>query len=431
MRDTVRTTTDTRPRAPIASTSDEEQPTMNDQRPETLLLTVSGKDRPGVTSAIFATLTRAGVVVLDIEQIVLRRRLILGILVTAPRDWKRLRDAVQATASSLGMSVDIDRGTGDNRGRREGRSHVTVIGAPLKAAAMAAVAGRIADSGANIDRIERMARYPVTAIDLHVSGAHPDRLRALLALEAAAQGVDVAVQPASLLRRAMRLIVMDVDSTLIQGEVIELLAAHSGHAAEVAAVTERAMRGELDFEESLRARVALLAGIPSTAIDEVYDELVLAPGARTLVRTLRRLGYRFALVSGGFSQITDRLAEDLDIHYARANELEIVDGTITGRILRDVVDRAGKAAAARYFAEQVGVPLESVVAIGDGANDLDMLEIAGLGIAYNAKALVQEAADTTVNVPYLDAIMYLLGISREEIEALDAEHGVVTPAPPI
>jgi phosphoserine phosphatase len=404
---------------------------VSDRKPETLLLTVSGKDRPGVTSAIFATLTRAGVEVLDIEQIVLRRRLILGILVTAPRDWRRLSDSVQATASDLGMSVDIDHGTGDNKGRREGRSHVTVIGAPLRAAAMAAIAGRIADSGANIDRIERMARYPVTAIDLHVSGAHPERLRALLALEAAAQGVDVAVQPASLLRRAMRLIVMDVDSTLIQGEVIELLAAHSGHESEVARVTERAMRGELDFEASLRERVALLAGIPSTALDEVYDELVLAPGARTLVRTLRRLGYRFALVSGGFSQITDRLADDLGIHYARANELEIVDGTITGRILGDVVDRAGKAAAARYFAEQVGVPLESVVAIGDGANDLDMLEVAGLGIAYNAKALVQEAADTTVNVPYLDAIMYLLGISREEVEALDAEHGMVTPAPPV
>src|SRR4051794_33934199 len=151
---------------------------MNDQKPETLLLTVSGKDRPGVTSAIFATLTRAGVEVLDIEQIVLRRRLILGILVTAPRDWKRLRDSGDATATSLGMSVDIDRGNGDNRGRREGREHVTVIGAPLRAAAMAAIAGRIADSGANIDRIERMARSPVTAIDLPVSGAPPERLRA-------------------------------------------------------------------------------------------------------------------------------------------------------------------------------------------------------------------------------------------------------------
>jgi phosphoserine phosphatase len=404
---------------------------MSDDKPETLLLTISGKDRPGVTSALFATLTRAGVEVLDIEQIVLRRRLILGILVTAPRDWKRLRDAVHATASELGMTVEVDRGTGDNKVRREGRSHVTVIGAPLKAAAMAAVAGRIADSGANIDRIERMARYPVTAIDLHVSGANPDRLRALLSVEAAAQGVDIAVQPASLLRRAMRLIVMDVDSTLIQGEVIELLAAHAGHQEEVARVTERAMRGELDFEQSLRERVALLEGIPETALAAVYDELLLAPGARTLVRILRRLGYRFALVSGGFSQINDRLAEDLGIHYARANELEIVDGRLTGRIVGPVVDREGKAEALRYFAAEVGVPLESVVAIGDGANDLDMLEIAGLGIAYNAKALVQEAADTTVNVPYLDAIMYLLGITREEIESLDLEHGVVTPAPPV
>ncbi|HET7432299.1 MAG TPA: phosphoserine phosphatase SerB [Nocardioides sp.] len=404
---------------------------MSDVKPETLLLTISGKDRPGVTSAIFATLTAAGVEVVDIEQIVLRRRLILGILVTAPRDWKRLREAVERTAQELGMTVEVDRGTGDNKVRRDGRSHVTVIGAPLKAAAMAAVAGRIADSGANIDRIERMARYPVTAIDLHVSGADPERLRALLSIEASAQGVDIAVQPASLLRRAMRLIVMDVDSTLIQGEVIELLAAHAGHADDVGRITERAMRGELDFEESLRERVALLAGIPASALDEVYDELVLAPGARTLVRTLRRLGYRFALVSGGFSQITDRLALDLGIHYARANELEIVDDALTGRILGPVVDRAGKAEALRFFAGEVGVPLESVVAIGDGANDLDMLEIAGLGIAYNAKALVQEAADTTVNVPYLDAIMYLLGISREEIEALDAEHGLVTPAPPL
>jgi phosphoserine phosphatase len=404
---------------------------MTDHKPETLLLTLSGKDRPGVTSAMFGTLTRAGVEVLDIEQIVLRRRLILGILVTAPRDWKRLRDAVERTAAELGMAVEVDRGVGDNKVRRDGRSHVTVIGAPLKAAAMAAVAGRIAEGGANIDRIERMARYPVTAIDLHVSGTDPDRLRALLSVEAAAQGVDIAVQSANLLRRAMRLIVMDVDSTLIQGEVIELLAAHSGHQAEVAEVTERAMRGELDFEESLRARVSLLAGIPSTALDEVYDELVLAPGARTLVRTLRRLNYRFALVSGGFSQITDRLADDLGIHYSRSNELEIVDGVITGRIIGDVVDRAGKATALRYFAEQVGVPVESVVAIGDGANDLDMLAIAGLGIAYNAKQLVQDAADTTVNVPYLDAIIYLLGISREEVETLDAEHGVVTPAPPL
>jgi phosphoserine phosphatase len=407
---------------------------MNDERatdPRTLLITLSGHDRPGVTSAMFATLSQAGVEVLDIEQIVLRGRLILGVLVTAPRDWKRLRSAVSETAEGLGMQVEVERGVGDNRSRGAGRAHVTVIGTPLKAGAFAAVAGRIADSGANIDRIERMARYPVTAIDLHVSGAEPERLREVLAAEAARQEVDIAVQPANLLRRGQRLIVMDVDSTLIQGEVIEMLAAQAGCEAEVAEVTSRAMRGELDFEESLHQRVALLAGLDAAAIDRVYDSIALTPGARTLVRTLRRLGYRFAIVSGGFSQITDRLAEELGIHYSRANELEIVDGRLTGRILGPVVDRAGKATALREFAALVGVPTESVIAIGDGANDLDMLNAAGLGVAYNAKPVVQDAADTSVNVPYLDAILYLLGISREEIEAADAAAGFVTPAPPV
>jgi phosphoserine phosphatase len=409
-------------------------PTMNDHRgprPETLLITLSGKDRPGVTSSIFATLSRAGVEVVDIEQIVLRRRLILGVLVTFPRDWKKLRDAVEATARDLGMTVEIERGTGDNKSRRGERSHVTIIGTPLRASQMAAMAGRIADSGANIDRIERMARYPVTAIDLHVSGIDTDSLRATLVTEAAQQGIDVAVQPANLQRWAMRLIVMDVDSTLIQGEVIEMLAEHAGYGNEVAEVTEAAMRGELDFEESLRERVKLLEGVDVSAFDAVYDAIELNPGARTLVRILRRLGYRFALVSGGFSQITQRLAADLGIHFSRANELEVVDGKLTGAIVGEVVDRAGKARALREFAAELGLTEASVIAIGDGANDLDMLNAAGLGIAYNAKPIVRDAVDTAVNVPYLDTILYLLGISREEIEAADAAEGFVTPSPPV
>ncbi len=400
-------------------------------KPETLLITLTGKDRPGVTSSVFATLAQAGVEVIDIEQILLRRRLILGVLVSAPRDHKKLEAAVRATAADLGMSVETEPGSGDNRARREGRSHVTIIGSPLKASAMSAMAGRIADCGGNIDRIERMARYPVTAIDLHVSGVDPEVLRTLLAAEAAIQGVDVAVQPANLLRRGRRLNVLDVDPTLIQGEVNETLAARARHEAEVAAVTEQAMRGEIDFEQSLRTRVKLLAGLDAGVLDEVYDQIVMTPGARTMVRTLRRLGYRFAIVSGGFTHITDRLAEDLGIHYSRANELEIVDGRLTGEIVGDVVDRAGKAQALREFAEKVGVPEEAVIAIGDGANDLDMLNAAGLGIAYNARPIVQRAADTSVNVPYLDAIVYLLGISREEVEAADAEAGIVTPAPPV
>jgi phosphoserine phosphatase len=403
----------------------------DDSPPKTLLITLTGKDRPGVTSSVFETLGRAGVEVLDIEQIVLRRRLVLGVLVSAPRDWKKLRSAVEQTAEDLGMSVEVDRGSGDNSTRGVGRAHVTVIGSPLRARAFAAVAGRIADAGANIDRVERMARYPVTAIDLHVSGADPDSLRTALAVEAARQGIDIAVQPANLLRRGMRLIVLDVDSTLIQGEVIEMLAAHAGVEPQVAAITESAMRGEVDFETALRTRVALLEGLDAAALDAVYDAIVVTPGARTMVRVLRRLGYRFAIVSGGFSQITERLAEDLQIHFSRANELEIVDGRLTGRLVGPVVDRAGKAAALRHFAAEVGVPEAAVIAVGDGANDLDMLNAAGLGIAYNAKPIVQDAADTTVNVPYLDTILYLLGISREEIEAADAEAGVTTPAPPV
>jgi phosphoserine phosphatase len=382
-----------------------------------------------VTSTVFATLAAFGVQVLDIEQIVLRRRLVLGVLVTSPRDQQSLRRALARVAAELEMQVEVDEGTGDNRERRDGRSHVTVLGMPLRPAAVAAIAGRIADTGANIDRIERMARYPVTAIELHVSGTDPDRLRPLLAAEAAAQAVDVAVQPATLLRHGVRLVVMDVDSTLVQGEVIEMLAERAGCLEQVSQVTESAMRGELDFEESLRHRAALLEGLPASALDEVYDAIELSPGARTLVRTLKRLGYRFAIVSGGFSRVTDRLAADLGIDFAAANELEIRDDRLTGRILGPVVDRAGKADALRRFAERAGVSVAATVAIGDGANDLDMLSAAGLGIAFNAKPVVQQAADTAVNVPYLDAILYLLGITREEIEAADAREGVETPAP--
>ena len=406
-------------------------PVDDHETPKTLLITLTGTDRPGVTAGLFSTLSRYGVEVLDIEQIVLRGCLVLGILVTAPKQWKDLRSAVQAEAEALGLGVTVDKGHGDNERRRAGRSHVTVLGNPLKASAITAVAGRIADIGGNIDRIERMARYPVTAIELHVSGADTRRLQVLLAEEAARHRVDIAVQPANLLRHGVRLIVMDVDSTLVQGEVIEMLAERAGCLDEVAAVTTAAMQGELDFTESLTRRVALLEGLDASALDDVYHNLVLTPGARTLVRTLKRLGYRFAIVSGGFSQITDRLADELGIDFAAANELEIVDGRLTGRIVGPVVDREGKADALRRFAAEVGVSPAATVAVGDGANDLDMLAAAGLGVAFNAKPVVQQAADTTVNVPFLDTIIYLLGISREEVEAADAEAGIVTPAPPL
>jgi phosphoserine phosphatase len=391
------------------------------ERP-TLLVTLTGTDRPGLTSAVLSTLATRGLEVIDAEQVVLRGRLVLGVLLSAPRDHKDLKEELKSLANVLDVDISVKKGVGDNEPRRKGRSQVTIIGHPLSAAGLAAVAGRIADTGANIDRISRMARYPVTAMEIAVSGVEPESLRTVLAQEGVRQGLDIAVQDGGLYRRAKRLIVMDVDSTLIQGEVIEMLAAHAGRLDEVAAVTEQAMRGELDFAESLRHRVAALEGLPVSALDEVYAAIELAPGARTLVRTLKRLGYQFAIVSGGFSQITGKLAAELGIDYAKANDLEIADGKLTGRVVGEIVDRPGKATALRQFAAESGTPLTQTVAIGDGANDLDMLAAAGLGVAFNAKPVVRAAADTHLSVPYLDTILYLLGITREEVENADADN---------
>jgi phosphoserine phosphatase len=397
--------------------------------PQTLLVTVSGDDRPGLTSALFDAIADVGAEVLDLEQVVVRGHLTLALLLAGgPRD-ELLRSAVRDVASGLGMAVSVSAGSGDNAPRRSGRAAVVVLGAPLLASAVSAVTARIAAHGANIDRIRRLSRYPVTTVEFDISGADVGTLRRELALESAVRGVDIAVAPAGLARRGRHLVVMDVDSTLIQDEVIELLAAHAGREAEVAEVTAAAMRGELDFAESLRARVAVLAGLPVGVLPEVRAAIRLTAGARTLVRTLKRLGFTVAVVSGGFLEIVGDLARELDIDHAHANRLEVRDGVLTGRLVGEIVDRAGKAAALRRFAEQERLPLSRTVAIGDGANDLDMLDAAGLGIAFNAKPIVREQADTSVNVPYLDAVLYLLGITREEIEEADAEDGMPTPAP--
>jgi len=385
----------------------------------TVLVTLIGPDQKGVSTRLFNALAGHNIEVIDVEQLVVRGRLVLSTLVSRPADVSTFARDMDRVSADVGMELSIEYGTGDNRPRRVGRAQVTLLGAPLDPGALAAITEGISDLGGNIDRIFRLARYPVTAIRLDISGADPDELQRELPRIAHNFRVDVAVQENGILNHAQRLIVMDVDSTLIQGEVIEMLAAHAGCEAAVAEVTERAMRGEIDFADSLHERVAQLAGVPESAITEVYESLQYTPGARTMIRTLKRLGYRFALVSGGFTQIIERIAADLGIDYWAANELAIADGKLTGTVVGDVVDRAGKATALRTFAEQAGINIKNTVAIGDGANDLDMLAAAGLGIAFNAKPLVREQAPTSVNVPYLDAIVYLLGVTREEIEAAD------------
>jgi phosphoserine phosphatase len=398
-----------------------------------VLITTTGPDKPGVSSVLFAVLTRHDVDVLDVEQVVIRGQLVLGVLAGVYRDPEGLQETVEQAMASVGMNVDVKIGSaiGDDPfalGRRDSSHVLVVLGRPVTARGFSEVARRLAALGANIDAIRSVADYPVTGLELYVSADEdtPEAdaaLRSQLADAAVEAGVDIAVERAGIMRRAKRLVVFDVDSTLIQGEVIEMLGAHAGVEPEIREITEAAMRGELNFTESLERRVALLAGLPATAIDQVAASIELTPGARTTIRTLKRMGFRTGVVSGGFTQVIDGLVEELGLDFAVANELEIVDGKLTGKVIGDVVDRAGKAKVLRRFAAEYDIPLEQCVAVGDGANDIDMLSAAGMGVAFNAKPALREVADTALSHPYLDAVLFVLGLTRGEVEAADAADG--------
>ena len=387
------------------------------------LILVSGVDSPGITRALFESLAPFAVTILDIEQVVIRERLILTALISLnPDHAQAIEEDLNECAEKL--SVDIATSFGPQEGAsiaaKTGLVHVVILTTELHPRSIAAVAEAISVEQGNIERIHRTASYPITAIELTVSGANTARLRQSLAAVSNEYSIDIAVSPGGLMRWAKKLVVLDVDSTLIQQEVIELLAAHAGVEPQVREITERAMRGELDFRQSLESRVALLAGLPETVIADVRKQIVLTPGARTLIETLHKLGHNVAVVSGGFTAVIEPILKDLGITHYRANTLEVVDGKLTGKIVGDVIDRAAKATALRDFAKIVGVELEQTIAIGDGANDLDMIAIAGMGIAFNAKPAVKAAADSSVSAPYLDSVLYLLGISREDIEEAGA-----------
>ncbi len=413
----------------VPGTRDDTSPGAAPTCAPTLLVTVTGGDRPGVTSALFTVLAGTDAEVLDVEQVVVGGVLTLAVLVGSAEPA-----AVTAALSGWGgdgLDVTCTVREPGAPAVRPRRLHVTLLGAPLRPAAIARTTAVLAERGANVDRVRRMASAPVTSVEFDVSvDASAEEvldLRRTLAAEAARHGLDAAVSPGGLARMGRRLVVMDVDSTLIRQEVIELLAAHAGREAEVAAVTERAMRGEIDFGASLRERVACLEGLDVAVVQRVREAVVLTPGARTLCRTLHRLGFTLALVSGGFLEVVGPLAAELGIAHVRANRLQVVHGRFTGRLLGPVVDRAAKAAALREFAAAEGLPLHRTVAIGDGANDLDMIGAAGLGIAFNAKPVVREQADAAVNVPYLDAVLPLLGITREDVEDADLADEALAP----
>ena len=386
--------------------------------PSTILARISGLDGPGITAGLMEVLAQGECTLYDVEQVVLRDRLSLSVLISVPEGQPTVRD-VLFYAWEKGLQADFEVVDEDTSAPVKPRFAVTVIGAQISPDAFGAVANAVASAGGNIDSIERLSRYPVISYELAVSGGDQAAMRSSLLVTSAGHDVDVAVQAEGLTRRSKRLIVLDVDSTLIQDEVIDLLAEEAGVAAEVAEITARAMTGEVEFAEALTDRVALLRDLPVDALERVWERIRLTPGARTFVRTLHRMGMKIAIVSGGFTVFTERLKSDLGLDHAYGNELEMSNGKLTGRLVGPPIDRARKASILKEVAMAEGIPLDQTVAIGDGANDLDMLAAAGLGIAFNAKPIVRDAAHTAVSVPYLDAILFLLGIRREEVEAAD------------
>lgn len=396
------------------------------------VVTTSGRDRSGVTAAFFRVLASHGVQLLDVEQAQFRGRLSLAAFVGIRADsLEVLEEGLRETLRSYGQTVELEFGEGTTTHSRPRSTHVVVVlGNPVTAADVSAIGQTLANYEANIDRIRGIADYPLTGLELSVTVSNPapggaEKLRKALAELTPELGVDIAIERSGLTRRSKRLVCFDCDSTLITGEVIEMLAAHAGREDEVAAVTERAMRGELDFEESLRERVKALAGLDASVIDKVAADIVLTPGARTTLRTLKKLGYRTAVVSGGFIQVLEGLAEELELDYVRANTLEIVDGKLTGNVIGEIVDREAKATLLREFADDSGVRMDQTVAVGDGANDIDMLSAAGLGIAFNAKPALKEIADTSVNHPFLDEVLYILGVPRSEVDVAEEEAGTL------
>lgn len=385
---------------------------------DTILVRINGKDRPGITAGLLDILSQGNARVFDMEQVVVRGRLHLDLLVGLSEEHHTLKELL---FFGWQRGIDIEFEVADDQpGVPAGpRFAVTLLAPVLTAGALAGATAAIAESGGNIDRILRLSDYPVTSYELIVSGADFGRLREALVAASQEHSLDIAVQPEGLQRRAKRLVVLDVDSTLIENEVIDLLAEEAGVQPEVEEITRRAMSGEVDFEEALRARVAALAGQDAEILDRVASRITLTRGARTFIRTLRRLGYEVALVSGGFGHFVEPLGKSLGLSKSYANRLEVADGKLTGRLTGSIVDRAGKAEVLRRVAAEHGIPVEQTVAVGDGANDLDMLAAAGLGIAFNAKQVVKDAADAAVSVPYLDAILFLLGIRREDVEAAD------------
>jgi phosphoserine phosphatase len=395
---------------------------------EIILINISGQDKPGLTASLMGMLAEYNVGVLDIGQAMIHDTLSLGMLLEIP-DKEKLSPVLKDVlfhVHHLGMQVrftpiSAERYSEWVDGADAPRYIVTLLGRSITAEQISRIARVISDNTLNIEDILRLSgRAPLhkggdttrACVELSVHG-YPldlDSMKERFMEISQELGVDISFQEDNIYRRNRRLVVFDMDSTLIQQEVIDEIAREAGVYDEVSAVTELAMRGELDFKQSLIRRVALLKGLDQALLEQVAERLVLTEGAERLIRALRTFGYKTAVISGGFTYFGKRLQEKLGLDYMHANELEIRDGRLTGKVIGEIIDGQRKAELLKDIADRENIDLEQVIAVGDGANDLPMLRVAGLGIAFHAKPLVKRSARQSISTLGLDGILYLMGV---------------------
>lgn len=396
-----------------------------------VLIHFSGHDHPGLTAELTSTLARHQIVILDIGQAVVHESLSLGILIQMPAtgSFASATADLTARAHELDLQVRFTSVRADSlhhwlRGLYKQYFIVTLLGRSISAEHLARVTTIVAAHGMNVDRIDRLSGqlspndpFGNACVELAVSGdeAREPAMRAEFLVAAQELSIDIAFQRESIFRRNRRLFAFDMDSTLIQGEVIDELAKLAGVGDQVSRITEAAMRGELNFDESFTRRVALLKGLEEERVHSLLHTIPLAEGAERLIRTLRLLGYKTAILSGGFTFFAHHLQQTLGIDYVHANELEIVNGVVTGRVIPPVVNGDRKAALLAEIAQREDFSLEQVVAVGDGANDIPMLRLAGMGIAYRAKPLVRQSAPQSISSLGLDGLLYLMGVRDRDL----------------
>jgi len=388
-----------------------------------MLVTTSGRDRPGVLAAFFAALAAHDVEVLDVEQLVVQGRMIAGMLLAVHGDPASLRRSLGSTASALRMEHEVmfvGEGYPEAPDEEQPLLHVMVLGHPLRPGAIGAVCQRVADVGGNIQSVTQLSRSPGVSLELTVR-ADERAVRESLAWASTVSGLDIAVERAGLAGRLKRLVLVSIDAALVQGDPIEQLAARAGEQAEARRILTAAGRGELDLADALAARVGLLAGLPVAELHSVCDGLRLTSSASALLREIKALGYAVGIVSSGPSLVTDRLADELGLDFAEANELEVRDGRLTGRLVGETLDRSGKAKALHRFAAQAGATRSQTVAIGDGPYDIDLLQQAGLGITFNTSTALVEVSGAEGGSSFLDAVLHILGFGHSRYTFADLE----------